>query len=53
LQNKYVRIIFYGLALTILITLTGGIYTLSIVKSDFDIMVQKLLESSKMQPNYR
>lgn len=34
---------FRGLALTIFITLTSGIYTLSLVKSDFDIMVAESL----------
>jgi diguanylate cyclase (GGDEF)-like protein/PAS domain S-box-containing protein len=34
---------FRGLALTIFITLTSGIYTLSLVKSDFDIMVTESL----------
>ncbi|MFT6327856.1 MAG: diguanylate cyclase (GGDEF)-like protein/PAS domain S-box-containing protein [Crocinitomicaceae bacterium] len=37
------KIFFRGLALTIFITLTSGIYTLSIVKSDFDIMVAESL----------
>ena len=37
------KFFFRGLALTILITLTSGIYTLSIVKSDFDIMVAESL----------
>lgn len=34
---------FRGLALAIFITLTSGIYTLSIVKSDFDTMVEESL----------
>lgn len=34
---------FRGLALTIFITLTSGIYTLSLVKSDFDILVAESL----------
>jgi len=33
------NLFFRGIALTIFITLASGIYTLSIVKSDFDIMV--------------
>ena len=34
---------FRGLAFTIFITITSGIYTLSLVKSDFDIMISESL----------